>query len=102
MTPGALALTEGVQPQSLTRVPAELEQLNYVLRQQDAEDRRQFRLELTAEGRETLEMRARRRALWLASAMASVLTPTEEQMLLLAAQVMEKLAEFSSDQQTEG
>ena len=39
ITPGSLAAAEGVQPQSLTRVLAELEEAGYVLRRQDDEDR---------------------------------------------------------------
>ena len=98
MTPGALAAAEGVQPQSLTRVLADLEESVYVLRQQDEADRRQFRLELTPKGREALERDARRRAVWLSSAMASCLTPTEQQILRLAAELMDQLAECSGDQ----
>lgn len=98
MTPGALADAEGVQPQSLTRVLADLEESAYVLRQQDEMDRRQFRLEMTPKGREILERDAKRRAVWLASAMTSLLTPTEQEFLYLAAQLMDRLSEFTPDQ----
>ena len=92
ITPGSLALAEGVQPQSLTRVLAELEESGYVLRRQDDADRRQFKLEITDRGREILHREATRRAVWLASAMNACLSGTEREVLRLAAQLMEKLA----------
>jgi DNA-binding MarR family transcriptional regulator len=92
ITPGSLAAAEGVQPQSLTRVLADLEEAGYVLRRQDEQDRRQFKLEITDQGREILQREAIRRALWLASAMNSSLSPTERELLRLAAQLMERLA----------
>ena len=92
-TPGALAAAEGVQPQSLTRLLAELEELGHLVRKQDETDRRQFQLEITPKGRQLLEREAKRRALWLASAMASRLSPTEQEMLRLAAQLLDKLAD---------
>ena len=101
MTPGALAAAEGVQPQSLTRVLADLEECAYIRREQDETDRRQFRLELTAEGREVLERDAVRRAVWLESAMSLRLTETEQEMLRLAAQLMDKLATYSGDQSSD-
>jgi DNA-binding MarR family transcriptional regulator len=91
-TPGSLALAEGVQPQSLTRVLAELEEAGYILRRQDEEDRRQFKLEITDPGRAILQREATRRAIWLASAMASCLSATEQELLRLAAQLMDRLA----------
>lgn len=94
MTPGALALEEGVQPQSLTRVLADLEESGHILRQPDPVDRRQSQLELTQKGREALERDARRRALWLASAMTSSLSPTEQELLRLASQLMDRLADL--------
>jgi DNA-binding MarR family transcriptional regulator len=97
-TPGALAIAEGVQPQSLTRVFADLEESGFALRQQDELDRRQFKLEITPAGREILERDAGKRALWLASAMAACLSSTEQELLRLAAQLMDRLAEFPSDQ----
>ncbi len=46
-TPGALAAAEGVQPQSVTRVLADLEESGHAFRRQDEFDRRQFKLEIT-------------------------------------------------------
>jgi DNA-binding MarR family transcriptional regulator len=101
MTPGALAAAEGVQPQSLTRVLADLEEAVYVLRQQDEKDRRQFRLEITPKGREVLVGDAKRRAVWLASAMEARLTDTERELLRLAAELMDRLAGFNDGEDSE-
>jgi DNA-binding MarR family transcriptional regulator len=92
-TPGALAAAEGVQPQSITRVLAELEESGLVLRSQDETDRRQFRVEITLEGQELLQRDARGRAIWLAAAMDSCLTTVEQEVLRLAAQIMDKVAD---------
>jgi DNA-binding MarR family transcriptional regulator len=91
-TPGALAAAEGVQPQSMTRVLAELEQSGLALRRQDERDRRQFNLEITPEGMELIQREARNRAVWLAAAMDARLTPIEQQVLRVAAQILESLS----------
>jgi DNA-binding MarR family transcriptional regulator len=95
MTPGALAAAESVQPQSVTRVLAELESAGLTLRKQDEVDRRQFKVEITAKGLEILRREAQNRALWLASSMDSCLTSIEQEMLKLAALIMDKLANVS-------
>ena len=94
-TPGALAALEGVQPQSITRVIAELEQAGLALRKQDESDRRQFNLEITPDGRELVQRAARTRALWLASAMDSCLTVIEKQMLSVATKILDRLSQVS-------
>jgi DNA-binding MarR family transcriptional regulator len=98
-TPGALAAAESVQPQSLTRVLADLEESGLAMRQQDELDRRQFYVEITAAGRESVECDARKRALWLASAMGAVLSPTEQELLRLAAQLLGRIADAPSDRE---
>ena len=95
-TPKVLALAEGVQPQTLTRVLAELEESGFVLRTQDELDRRQFKLEITSEGRQMVIRDAQNRAAWLASAMTTNLTALERDLLRLSIQLMDKLADASS------
>jgi DNA-binding MarR family transcriptional regulator len=95
-TPKALALAEGIQPQSLTRVLAELEESGFALRTQDELDRRQFKLEITSEGRRLVIQDANNRASWLASAMDTVLTAFERDLLCLSIQLLDKLADASS------
>ena len=93
-TPGALAVAEGVQPQSITRVLAELEHSGVALRRQDEIDRRQFKIEITPKGRELVQREARNRSIWLASAMNSSLTVIEQEVLRLATKIMDKVADI--------
>ena len=92
-TPKAIAAAEGVQPQSVTRVLAELEESGWVLRAQDELDRRQSNLEITSEGRQLIIQDAKNRASLLASAMDARLSVLEKDLLRLSIQLLDKLAE---------
>jgi DNA-binding MarR family transcriptional regulator len=100
-TPGALAVAEGVQPQSVTRVLAEMEKAGWATRRQDDIDRRQFKVEITPKGQEILRREAQNRALWLASSMDLSLTSIEQEMLKLTSQIMDRLASVPSAGRTE-
>jgi DNA-binding MarR family transcriptional regulator len=93
LTATALAAKERVQPQSLTRTLADLEESKLIGRRQDQIDRRQSLIEITPLGEDLLKKDARRQASWLAVAMSSALTPAERELLRLAAQLMRQLAE---------
>ena len=93
LTPGQLAATQRVQPQSLTRVLASLEASGLVARQTDPDDGRRALLAITERGRNALRRDVGQRDTWLAQAMAAQLTPAEQQLLRLAGQLMERLAE---------
>lgn len=93
MTPGALASAERLQPQSLTRALARLERDRLVLRRSDETDRRRSLLVLAEAGRLALTRDMARLDAWLAAAMARELTPAEQQLLRLAGDLMERLAE---------
>jgi DNA-binding MarR family transcriptional regulator len=93
LTVTALAAKERVQPQSLTRTLTDLEESNLIFRRQDLVDRRQSLTEITALGEDLLRNDARRQATWLATAMSSILTPVERELLRLAAQLMRQLAD---------
>lgn len=92
-TPGEIAVAERQQPQSLTRVIADLEQTGLITRARDERDRRQFVLTLSPDGREALAADASGRDRWLAGALRE-LTETERQVLRLAATLMEDLSEL--------
>lgn len=92
MTPGEIAAAERVQPQTLTRTLAELEGKGQILRRADATDRRRSLLSITDAGLETLVSDMRQRDNWLSLAMAEELTLTERRLLLLAGELMERLA----------
>ncbi|MEQ1596089.1 MAG: MarR family transcriptional regulator [Casimicrobium sp.] len=91
MTPGAIAAAEQQQPQSLTRVFADLERAGLILRQKSETDQRQHVLKITAAGRGTVQQDLKSRDAWLAAALAE-LNPTERQVLSLAATLMNQLA----------
>jgi DNA-binding MarR family transcriptional regulator len=89
----ALAAALGVQPQSLTRLLAELERQGLITRRPDAADRRRSLIAITPAGRHLLlEDVGGQRAL-LASTMAAVLSPAEQEMLRLAAGLMDRLSD---------
>ncbi|GAA5188071.1 MarR family transcriptional regulator [Rugosimonospora acidiphila] len=93
MTPKALADAEHVTPQTLTRVFAALEDKGLVIRRGNPEDGRQSLLEITPAGVRVLGEDSARREQWLAAAMTSALTPAEQQIVRIAAGLMERLAD---------
>jgi DNA-binding MarR family transcriptional regulator len=92
MTPGELADHEKVQPPSMTRVIALLEERGLVRRAPHATDRRQVVLTVTPEGRDVVQRVRRRREAWLAQRLRE-LTPEERQVLRAAAPILEKLSQ---------
>jgi DNA-binding MarR family transcriptional regulator len=92
MTPGELAEHEKVQPPSMTRVIAVLEERGLVRREPHATDRRQVILTVTADGRELVQRVRRRREAWLAQRLQE-LSPGERQILRAAAPILEKISQ---------
>jgi DNA-binding MarR family transcriptional regulator len=93
MSAGELARAERIQPQSLTRTLAALEERGEVSRHCDPADRRRSVLSITGPGSEVLLEDITRRDGWLAIAMAEVLSPAEVRLLTLAGELMERLAD---------
>src|SRR4051812_31926420 len=93
LTAGDLALLEQSQPQTLTRVLAELEGQGLISRTQDPADRRRAIIAITGEGSRVLADDMRHRDTWLAEAMARALTPTERQLLRLAVDLLDRLVD---------
>jgi len=89
--PGEIAAAERLQPQSLTRVLADLEAEGLITRERDARDRRQSVLALTAAGAQALAADMGARDRWLAEAMEE-LTETERQVLYLAGVLMDRIS----------
>ncbi|MFI5957814.1 MarR family winged helix-turn-helix transcriptional regulator [Cryptosporangium sp. NPDC051539] len=90
-TPGAIAAAEHQQPQSLTRVFADLEADGLVLRVRSETDRRAWVLHLTDAGRDALHSDMAQRDAWLAVALDD-LTEAERGLLEVAAGLLEDLA----------
>jgi DNA-binding MarR family transcriptional regulator len=93
MTNAELAAAERVTPQTMMRTTAELVASQFISRAENPADRRQILLEITPAGAEIVREDRRRRDTFLAKAMDAALTPTEQDLLLLAARLMDKLAE---------
>jgi DNA-binding MarR family transcriptional regulator len=92
MTPGELAEHEKVQPPSMTRVIAVLEERGFVMRAPHLTDRRQVVLTVTDEGRSVVQRARRRRDAWLAKRLKE-LSPQERATLRAAAPILEKLSQ---------
>ena len=90
-TAGEVAAADHQQPQSLTRVLAELERERLITRTRDEHDRRQSLLSITHEGRQALRRDMAQRDEWLAVALTG-LTETERDLLRLAARLMDRIA----------
>jgi DNA-binding MarR family transcriptional regulator len=95
MTPGELAEHEKVQPPSMTRVIAVLEERQLVLRSPHPTDRRQVILTVTEEGRAVVQRVRRRKDAWLARRLAE-LTAEERATLRAAVPILEKLSQSES------
>ena len=90
LTPRELAEHEKVQPPSMTRVLAGLEERGLILRTPHETDGRQHLVSLTAEANALLKEDRRRRDAWLARRLAE-LTQEERDVLRAAAPVIERL-----------
>jgi DNA-binding MarR family transcriptional regulator len=87
-----LARRERLQPQSLTRVIAELDGAGLITRHRSEFDRRTLVIEITKKGRQTLAHDIGARRVWLETAMAGALSPIEQVLLRLSADLMLKVA----------
>jgi len=92
-TPKALADAEHTQPQSLTRAFAALEEQGLVSRRDDPADGRQVLLDITEAGREVLRQHSATHISWLVDAMDAELTPAEREIVRIAAQLLDRLAD---------
>ena len=92
-----LAAEERLQPQSLTRLIASLEQEGWIARVRSEVDRREIMIALTQDGDRALAADMRARRIWLERAMAATLSKAERDTLLKAAEVMLKLTGHAGD-----
>jgi DNA-binding MarR family transcriptional regulator len=89
-----LAIEERLQPQSLTRLVADLELLQLISRKRSERDRRAIIITITAKGRKVLLEDIAARRSWLDLAMTAALTSGEREVILAASAVMMKLAVY--------
>jgi DNA-binding MarR family transcriptional regulator len=90
LTPGELAAHEKVQPPSMTRVLAALEERGLIVRRPHPTDGRQALVELTPVGRDLLAREVRMREAWLSRRLTE-LTAEEREVLRAASAVIDKL-----------
>ncbi len=91
MTLGALAASERVQPPTMTRIVAALEEEGLVVREVDAADRRVSRVSATPAARRLLERSRSRKTAYLAARMRG-LTDEERATIDRALPLLERLA----------
>ena len=91
MTPGELAAKEVVQPPSMTRVIAALEEARYVSRRPHPTDGRQSIVELTEAGLVLVLADISAREAWLDKRLAA-LTDAERSTLAEAAEIIDRMA----------
>jgi DNA-binding MarR family transcriptional regulator len=92
MSAASLARSEGLQPQSLSRLLARLERQAFIERGVDPADRRRQVIEVTRSGLGALDRAIAHRRSWLAEAMADRLDEAERAELLRAAALMLRIA----------
>jgi DNA-binding MarR family transcriptional regulator len=102
MPAARLAQAERLQPQSLSRLIAQLDRDGLIKRQPGKEDRRTLILEITEAGRRALSHDMTARRIWLEGAMRKVLVPGERAMLAHAAVAMLRLANEGAEAEEEG
>ena len=91
LTPGELAAKEGVQPPSMTRVIAALEDHGFVSRRPHPTDGRQAIVELTEQGTAYLRAEVSAREAWLDSRLAE-LDDDDRELLARAAEIIDRMA----------
>jgi DNA-binding MarR family transcriptional regulator len=91
LTPRELADVERVQPPTMTKIVAKLEDRGLVQRSPHPTDGRQVILSATESGRAVLAHHERARHEWLATRLAE-LTPEERDSLRRAAEILQKVA----------
>jgi DNA-binding MarR family transcriptional regulator len=92
---GRLAEAEQINKSSVTRLVATLEAGGLILRTPDADDARSAQVELTTDGRRLMAESSRRADAYLARQIAA-LTPDEQERLLAAAPVLQRLLEVKA------
>lgn len=91
ITPGELAELEKVQPPSMTRVIAALEERGLVSRSPHPTDRRQVTVTVTEAAKKLLKEERARKEAWLTQQLKE-LSPEERTILRQAAPILEKLS----------
>lgn len=92
MPAAKLAAEERLQPQSLTRMLAALEEREMITRRRNAEDRRSVIISLTPAGRSALKRDIAARRAWLTKAMDETINEDERELLHRSTTLLLRLA----------
>lgn len=95
-TLGELATREAVRPPSMTRIVGALEEVGYVARLTDAEDRRVARVALTAKGESVLRRSRSRKTAYLAAQLQR-LPPEDRPAVAELTVLLERLVSSEED-----
>jgi DNA-binding MarR family transcriptional regulator len=90
-SPGELASLERIQPPSMTKILAKLEEKGLIERTPHSTDRRQVVVAVTDPGRALLAQERQERDAWLSTRLAMI-TPAERALLAQVAPLLDKLA----------
>jgi len=93
MTAADLARLERLQPQSLSRIIAGLDEQGLIRRRQDGSDGRQLLIEITQAGKHLLVQDADRQSKWLANLMTTQLSKAEREIIAVAVDLLDEVAE---------
>jgi DNA-binding MarR family transcriptional regulator len=96
MTPTEIAQRLHSTLQSLTRTIGSLQSERMLTRAVDPSDRRQSMLSITANGREAIWNEMRPRDEWIAGVLERELTPAELDILVVASELLDRLAEVDA------
>jgi DNA-binding MarR family transcriptional regulator len=102
MTASALSSRLGIRPQSLTRILADVESAELLIRTRDPRDTREHIMAVTPKAVSMMRDEGVRRDKLMRQTMQRVLTPVEIELLLLSAKLLNKLADgwSSADAET--
>jgi DNA-binding MarR family transcriptional regulator len=103
MTASALSSRLGIRPQSLTRILADVESAELLIRTRHPRDTREHILAVTPKAVSLMRDEGVRRDKLMRQTMQQVLTPVEIELLLLSAKLLNKLADgwSSADAETD-
>ncbi|MGU7778844.1 MarR family transcriptional regulator [Burkholderia sp. PU8-34] len=94
-TPSAIGAAESLRSSNLAALLRDLEADGLVTRTRDTIDRRKIRVQLSAAGRESLQLSRQRRDEWLERAIGACLNEDERQRLVAIGPILEKLSAYS-------
>lgn len=95
MSAGEIAAADSLQPQSVSRLLASLEQDGLIERRVDDGDRRRAVVNIAQKGLKALRADAAHRDEWLAATLKATLTAKERALLEQASMLLERLADAS-------